>query len=68
MQGTGKVDWQEVFSDGTDPEALAGTREEVEKIDVVLPSFKNKPAAKIILSGGQSRARSGSSNSLAKSD
>ena len=51
MQGTGKADWQEVFSDGTDPEALAGTREEVEKIDVVLPSFKNKPAAKIILSG-----------------
>ena len=28
-RGTGKVDWQEVFSDGTDPLAQAGTREEV---------------------------------------
>ena len=27
-QGTGKADWQEVFSDGTDPSAQAGTREE----------------------------------------
>ena len=29
VQGTGKADWQEVFSDGTDPQAQAGTREEV---------------------------------------
>ena len=29
VQGTGKADWQEVFSDGTDPPAQADTREEV---------------------------------------
>ena len=29
MQGSGKADWQEVFSDGTDPPALAGTREDL---------------------------------------
>ena len=28
-EGTGKADWQEVFSDGTDPPAQAGTWEEV---------------------------------------
>ena len=28
-QGTGKVDWQEVFFDGTGPPAQADTREEV---------------------------------------
>ena len=28
-QGTGKVDWKEVFSDGTDPTARASAREEV---------------------------------------
>ena len=28
-QGTGKADWQEVFSDGTDHPAQAGTWEEV---------------------------------------
>ena len=31
VQGRGKADWQEVFSDGTDPPAQAGFREEVEK-------------------------------------
>ena len=31
VQGTGKADWQEVFSDGTDPTAQSGTREEVGK-------------------------------------
>ena len=31
MQGTGKADWQDVFSDGIDPPAQAGTREEVGK-------------------------------------
>ena len=30
-QGTGKADWQEVFSDGTDIPVQAGTREEVGK-------------------------------------
>ena len=30
-QGTGKADWQEVFSDGTDLPVQAGTREEVGK-------------------------------------
>ena len=29
MQGSGKADWQEVFSDGTGLPAQAGTREEV---------------------------------------
>ena len=29
MQGTGKADWQKVFSDEIDPPAQAGTREEV---------------------------------------
>ena len=31
VKGTGKADWQEVFSDGTDPPAQPGTREEVGK-------------------------------------
>ena len=31
VQGTGKADWQEAFSNGTDPPAPAGTREEVGK-------------------------------------
>ena len=31
VQGTGKADWHEVFSNGTDPAAQAGTREEVGK-------------------------------------
>ena len=30
VQGSGKADWQEVFSDGTDPSAQAGTKEEVQ--------------------------------------
>ena len=28
-QGTGKADWQLVFSDGTEPPSQAGTREDV---------------------------------------
>ena len=40
-QGTGKADWQEVFSDGTDPPAQAGTREEVgEKLCLAQLDYK----------------------------
>ena len=31
VHGTGKADWQEAFSDGTDPPSQPGTREEVGK-------------------------------------
>ena len=36
MQGTGKADWQEAFSDGTDPPAQAGTRGEVGNKKMIL--------------------------------
>ena len=37
MQGTERADWQEVLSDGTDPPAQAGTREEwgIKKVNML---------------------------------
>ena len=45
VQGTGKADWQEVFSDGTDSPAQAGTREEVVNKKDPMPKASSMPAA-----------------------
>ena len=42
VQGTRKADWQEDFSNGTDPPAQASTREEVAKIVPNLPLTQSK--------------------------
>ena len=47
VQGTGKADRQEVFSDGTDSPAQAGTRAEVWNTHKKYPFFTSTPCSSL---------------------